>query len=110
MGGASRDPGMLNVIQNILGQVSSVLSGELSGRPAEGGQTVAQFLQALPDYNYEEGESLTTDLLMAIARVTTFRDVINIVIGNLPGYSRLQAPLREFLQRRIMAGETQVPY
>ena len=46
--GASRDPGMLNVMQNILGQVSSVLTGEITGRPSEGGQTVAQFLRNLP--------------------------------------------------------------
>ena len=33
------------------------------GNSSEAGPTVAQFLQTLPDYNFEEGESLLTDLV-----------------------------------------------
>lgn len=30
-GGADRDPGMVNAIQNVLGQISRVMAGELTG-------------------------------------------------------------------------------
>lgn len=71
------------------------------GRPSEGGPTVAQFLQSLPDYQYEEGESLLTDLLESVARVLTFRDIVTIVMGNSSVFSRIQTPLRQFILRRI---------
>ena len=70
-------------------------------RPPEAGPTVAQFLQTLPDYQYEEGESLLIDLLENVARVLTFRDIVNIVMGNAAVFSRIQTPLRQFILRRI---------
>lgn len=62
---------------------------------------MSQFLQSLPDYSYEEGESLLTDLLECVARVLTFRDIIGIVMGNSNAFARIQTPLRQFLHRRI---------
>ena len=35
--------------------------------------TIRQFLNTLPDYNYVEGESIVTDLLMTLAGHLTFQ-------------------------------------
>ena len=55
-----------------------------------------------------EGESLSTDLLMTLARVLTFRDVISMVMENSVSFARLQTPLKEFLRARIMTGDLQL--
>ncbi len=39
--------------------------------------------------------------LDCVARVVTFRDIVNIVMGNAASFSRIQAPLKQFLLRRV---------
>ena len=60
------DMNVMNVVQGIMGQVISSLGGQQESR------TIAEFLNTLPDYNYVEGESLITDLLMTLAQHMNF--------------------------------------
>ncbi len=39
--------------------------------------------------------------LDCVARVVTFRDIVNIVMGNAASFSRIQAPLKQFLLRWV---------
>ena len=58
--------GLMNMLTGVLGQVFGSLHGENST------QTIAEFLNSLPDYNYVQGDNLISDLLMALARRLTF--------------------------------------
>ena len=58
--------GLLNMATGVLGQVIGSLHGETSN------QTIADFLNSLPDYNYVQGDNLWSDLMMALARRLTF--------------------------------------
>ena len=68
--------------------------------------TIGQFLNTLPDYSYVEGESLITDLLMTLAQQLTFQDMVSIVASNPTPASLagLQAPLRQFINSRVLRG------
>lgn len=97
------DQNMLNLIQGVMGQVMGVLGG---GQGSNSGLTVAQFLNTLPDYTYEAGESLVTDLLMTLASHLTFQDMVAIV-GRSPSpatLAGLQEPLQQFIRQRLLAG------
>ena len=52
-----------------------ILIGQVMGAMGGGAQptTIRQFLNTLPDYNYAEGESIVTDLLMTLAGHLTFQ-------------------------------------
>lgn len=58
--------GLMNMITGVLSQVIGSLHGENSN------QTIADFLNSLPDYTYVEGDNLWSDLMMALARRLTF--------------------------------------
>jgi hypothetical protein len=61
------DANVISMIQGVMGHVMSAMAGGSSGL------TVAEFLNSLPDYNYNPGESLVTDLLMTLAQNITFQ-------------------------------------
>ena len=65
------DVNMINMIQAIMGQVFGSLGGQQD-------RTIAEFLNALPDYNYVAGESLVNDLLMTLAQHMNFNVSKNI--------------------------------
>jgi len=95
------DQNMVNMIQGVMRQVVGVLGGG-------GGSTltISQFLNTLPDYNYEAGDSLVTDLFMTLADHLTFQDMVAIV-GRNPSPAclmRLQEPLKRFISGRLLAG------
>ena len=60
-------------------------------------RTISSYLESFPEYSYTEGESLVTDLLMLIARNTTFTDVVNILVGSSQSMDGLQRPLRYYI-------------
>lgn len=71
LGGTSEPPNqedinVVNMIQGVMGQVANTLTGQ------ESSPTIAEFLNSMPDYNYVEGESLVTDLLMTLAQHINF--------------------------------------
>ena len=76
------DAGMLNVVMGVMSEING-----------NSNRTVSEFLERIPDYNYSEGESLITDLLMLIARNTSFSDLVNIFQGS-SDLNHLQTPLR----------------
>ena len=76
------DAGMLNVVMGVMSEING-----------NSNRTVSEFLERIPDYNYTEGESLVTDLLMLIARNTSFSDLVNIFQGS-SDLNHLQTPLR----------------
>merc|ERR1719167_1557988 len=78
------------------------VAGSLGGR--EEPQTIAQFLNNLPDYNYVEGESLVTDLLMTLAEHINFSDLIGLVGRNERSLGGLQVPLQRFVRERVLRG------
>ena len=107
-GGASdTDRGVLNMIQGVMGQVM----GAMHGAPGAPPTTIRQFLNTLPDYNYVEGESLITDLLMTLAGHLTFQDMIAIVTSRFGDLSpetigNLQEPMRRFIREKVLKGAT----
>lgn len=91
-------PGDANVVMGILNELRGALSNQGNGER----RTVSAYLESLPDYTYVEGESLVTDLLMLIARNTTFSDLVNILMGSSDSINGLQDPLRQFLRRYVL--------
>ena len=89
-GGGNVDLGMFNVVMGVMNEING-----------NSNRTVSEFLERIPDYNYREGESLVTDLLMLIARNTSFADLVNILQGS-SDLNHLQTPLREFIRRYIL--------
>ena len=89
-GSGNVDLGMLNVVMGVMNEING-----------NSNRTVSEFLERIPDYNYREGESLVTDLLMLIARNTSFADLVNILQGS-SDLNHLQTPLREFIRRYIL--------
>ncbi len=69
--------GLLNMATGVLGQVLGSLHGETSN------QTIADFLNSLPDYNYVQGDNLWSDLMMALARRLTFS--VSLIFFNIQG-------------------------
>jgi len=97
----SDDQNVLNMIQGVMGQVF----GAISGGAGNNGQTIAEFLNALPDYNYVQGENIVTDFLMVLAAHINFVDMIAIVQGSDSGnIAALQTPVQEFLRSRLLNG------
>jgi len=96
----SDDQNILNMLQGVMGQVFGAM-GVGTGNP---GQTIAEFLNSLPDYNYVERENIFTDFLMVLAANLNFVDMIAIVQGNGGNIAGLQAPLQEFLRSRLLNG------
>lgn len=97
----SEDQNVLNLMQGVMGQVY----GAISGGAANPGQTIAEFLNALPDYNYVERDNIVTDFLMVVAAHLNFVDMIAIMQGSGSGnMSALQAPVQEFLRSRLLDG------
>ena len=96
------DPGVMNMIQGVMGQVMGAMGGGASANPT----TIRQFLNTLPDYHYVEGESLVTDLLMTLAGHLTFQDMVAIVTRNPPAATigNLQQPLRNFILEKLLNG------
>jgi len=94
------DQGVMNMIQGVMGQVMGAMGG--GANPT----TIRQFLNTLPDYHYVEGESLVTDLLMALAGHLTFQDMVSIVTRNPPPATigNLQEPLRKFVLEKLLRG------
>lgn len=86
------------MIQGVMGQVANTLTGQ------QASPTIAQFLNSMPDYNYVEGESLVTDLLMTLAQHINFSDLIGIVGRNESSIGSLQEPLRQFVRERVLRG------
>ena len=84
----------LPLFQGILRELGGV--GLFTGQPSNNGngRTISSYLESLPDYSYTEGESLVTDLLMLIARNTTFSDLVNILLGTNNSMDGLQRPLQ----------------
>jgi len=97
----------MNMLQGFFGQVLGVASGANQQNAA----TIGQFLRSLPDYNYEEGESLLTDLLMTMSEHLTFSDLVQDIMGNnvSPSMTRLRRPLRNFLLRRVLNLDENAP-
>ena len=87
---STADAGMFNVVMGVMNEINGNSS-----------RTVSEFLERIPDYNYREGESLVTDLLMLIARSTSFADLVNFFQGS-SDLNHLQAPLREFIRRYVL--------
>ena len=94
------DQGVLNMIQGVMGQVMGAMGG--GAQPT----TIRQFLNTLPDYNYVEGESIITDLLMTLAGHLTFQDMVSIVTRNPSPETigNLQEPLRRFIREKALNG------
>ena len=94
------DQGVLNMIQGVMGQVVGAMGG--GAQPT----TIRQFLNTLPDYNYVEGESIITDLLMTLAGHLTFQDMVSIVTRNPSPETigNLQEPLRRFIREKALNG------
>ena len=97
------DQGVLNMIQGVMGQVVGAMGG---GAPGAQPTTIRQFLNTLPDYNYVEGESLITDLLMTLAGQLTFQDMVSIVTRNPSPETigNLQEPMRRFIREKVLNG------
>ena len=68
------DLNVMSMIQGVMGQVANSMSGQHQG------QTIAQFLNSLPDYNYVEGESMVIDLLMTLAQHINFSVSIYLLL------------------------------
>jgi len=100
LSGGDSDQQMLSMIQGVMGQVMGAMGG------GGNSMTIGQFLNTLPDYSYVEGESLITDLLMTLAQQLTFQDMVSIVASNPTPASLagLQAPLRQFINSRVLRG------
>jgi len=92
------DINIVNMIQGVMGQVANTLTGQ------QASPTIAQFLNSMPDYNYIEGESLITDLLMTLAQHMNFSDLIGIVGRSESSIGSLQEPLRQFVRQRVLRG------
>ncbi len=113
---AADDANMMNMIQGLLGQVVGAMAGAGGGgQQQQQPATVSQFLSSLPDFAYEEGQSLLTDFLMSLARSLTFQDVLRLMSGDRAAVAGLRAPLRTFAARHVMrapeqqAGESYYP-
>ena len=82
--------------------------GQVMGAMGGGAQptTIRQFLNTLPDYNYAEGESIVTDLLMTLAGHLTFQDMVAILRRNPPPdtIGNLQEPLKKFILEKLLVG------
>jgi len=97
--GDSDDASMIRVVLGIMNRLRGAFSG---GGPTVGQITIGEDLEGLPDYTYTEGESLVTDLLMLIARNTTYADLVGILMGSGDNLNRMQVPLQQFLRRFIL--------
>ena len=82
--------GIMNELRGVFGNIGNGQAPNPSGNQ----RTISAYLESLPDYSYTEGESLVTDLLMLIARNTTFSDLVNILLGTNNSLDGLQRPLR----------------
>ena len=96
------DADVMNMIQGVMGQVVNAVSGQ-----QRSDVYISDFLSQLPDYQYVEGESHITDLLMTLASNMTFRDMIGLVMGFQTSVNHLSSPLRSFLRRVLSLGEGQ---
>ena len=67
---------------------------------------IGQFLNTLPDYSYVDGESLVTNLLMALSQQLTFQDMLAIVASNPSPATMawLQSPLRQLIMETLLKG------
>ena len=111
------DDGMLNVIQGIVGQVMGAMGVQTPAPTNQNGTspqplTISQFLESMPGYSYNEGrDDILTDLLMSLARIVTFRDLIGLVGGGVGEsqevMARLREPLQNFMRRRMINIENQ---
>ncbi len=90
----------LNVFSGILRE--AMRANSRSSSPGGDQRTISAFLESLPDYSFVEGESITTDLMMMVARNTTFTDLVNILMGSSDSLNGLQSPLREFVRRFVL--------
>jgi len=90
--------GMMNAISGVIGQILGATPGETSS------QTIADFLNSVPDYNYVQGESVMSDLLMTLATSLTFGDMIGIIRGQETSIGLIQSPLQRFIQDNIPQG------
>ena len=99
------DQGVMNMIQGVMGQVVGAMNGGGAGAGSQP-TTIRQFLNTLPDYTYEEGESLVTDLLMTLAGHLTFQDMVSIVTQNPSPATigNLQEPLKKFILEKVLQG------
>ena len=99
---SQNDQGVMNMIQGVMGQVMGAMGGGAGANPT----TIRQFLNTLPDYHYEEGESLVTDLLMTLAGHLTFQDMVSIVTQNPSPATigNLQEPLKKFILEKVLQG------
>ena len=105
--GSLDDANMVNGLLGIMNEIrNAVTSGGLVGNQnnqSDGDRrTISAYLEGLPDYTYVEGESLLTDLLMLMARNTTFADLVSILMGSNDRMNGLQGPLREFVRRYVL--------
>jgi len=100
LGSQDISAGMMNAISGVIGQILGAAPGETSS------QTIADFLNSVPDYNYVQGESVMSDLLMTLARSLTFGDMIGIIRGHDASVALIQSPLQRFIQDNIPQGAT----
>merc|ERR1712223_2105347 len=110
VGGGSGSQDGANMVSGLLGIMNEIRNAVTAGgaggnQTAQAGgdrRTISAYLEGLPDYTYVEGESLLTDLLMLMARNTTFADLVSILMGSTDRINGLQAPLREFVRRYVL--------
>ena len=110
-GGGSDANDNANMVNGVFGIMNEIRNAVTAGGnqntrvgPPGGGdrRTISAYLESLPDYTYVAGESLLTDLLMLMARNTTFADLVSILMGSTESLNSLQPPLREFVRRYVL--------
>ncbi|CAB4056758.1 BAG6 [Lepeophtheirus salmonis] len=102
------DQVMFNIIQGILRYFVGALDLQAAegnssvNTVSTGNETMEQFLRSLPDYNYVEGESVITDLLMTIIRHLTFRDLVTWIFGGGDRIiNQFREPLANFVRGQL---------
>ena len=110
--GSNDNANMVNGLLGIMNEIRNAMTANGGGNqngprvvqaPANGDhRSISAYLESLPDYTYVEGESLLTDLLMLMARNTTFADLVSILMGSTDSLNGLQTPLRQFVRRYVL--------
>lgn len=93
---------MLGVVRGIMNEIGTAMNANQNASSGSNERTIGDYLESLPDYTYVEGESLITDLLMLVARNTTFSSLVNILMGSSDSFRDLHVPLQQFLRRYVL--------